>query len=141
MSIHQDQKIESKDEERGIVRFLRDHPDFFERHPELLADMLLPHETGSAVSLVERQVSVLREQWDDFKKKLQQLEEQIDKLSEQRKGIESQLADPVIYSEDNKGKLTQLLRDKGELDQSLEQTEEQWMKISEELEAAEAAQT
>ena len=73
MSIQQDQKIESKDEERDIVRFLRDHPDFFERHQELLADMLLPHETGSAVSLVERQVSVLREQRDDYKKKLQQL--------------------------------------------------------------------
>ena len=73
MTIQQDQKIESKDEERDIVRFLREHPDFFERHQELLAEMLLPHETGSAVSLVERQVSVLREQRDDYKKKLQQL--------------------------------------------------------------------
>ena len=73
MSIQQDKKIESKDEERDIVRFLRDHPDFFERHQDLLADMLLPHESGSAVSLVERQVSVLREQRDDYKKKLQQL--------------------------------------------------------------------
>ena len=73
MSIRQDKKIESKDEERDIVRFLRHHPDFFEHHQDLLADMLLPHETGSAVSLVERQVSVLREQRDDYKKKLQQL--------------------------------------------------------------------
>lgn len=73
MSIQQDKKIESKDEERDIVRFLRDHPDFFEHHQDLLADMLLPHETGSAISLVERQVSVLREQRDDYKKKLQQL--------------------------------------------------------------------
>jgi uncharacterized protein YigA (DUF484 family) len=73
MSIQQDQKIESKNEERDIVRYLRDHPDFFERHQDLLADMLLSHESGSAVSLVERQVSVLREQRDDHKKKLQQL--------------------------------------------------------------------
>ncbi|NNF95766.1 MAG: DUF484 family protein [Halobacteria archaeon] len=73
MSIQQDQKIESKDEERDTVRFLRDHPDFFERHQDLLADMLLPHETGNAISLVERQVSVLRDQRDDYKKKLQQL--------------------------------------------------------------------
>ena len=73
MSIQQDQKIESKDEERDIVRYLRDHPDFFERHQDLLADMLLPHETGSAISLVERQVSVLRDQRDEYKKKLQQL--------------------------------------------------------------------
>ena len=73
MSSQQDQKIEIKDTERDIVRFLRDHPDFFERHQDLLADMLLPHETGGAVSLLERQVSVLREQRDDYKKKLQQL--------------------------------------------------------------------
>lgn len=73
MSSQQDQKIEIKDTEREMVRYLRDHPDFFERHPELLADMLLPHDTGGAVSLLERQVSVLREQRDDYKKKLQQL--------------------------------------------------------------------
>ena len=73
MSIQQDKKVESKDEERDVVRFLRGHPDFFERHLDLLADMLLPHETGSAVSLVERQVSVLREQRDEYKKKLQHL--------------------------------------------------------------------
>lgn len=73
MSSQQDQKIEIKDTERDVVRYLRDHPDFFERHQDLLADMLLPHETGGAVSLLERQVSVLREQRDDNKKKLQQL--------------------------------------------------------------------
>jgi len=73
MSSQQDQKIDIKDTERDIVRYLRDHPDFFERHQDLLADMLLPHETGGAVSLLERQVSVLREQRDDNKKKLQQL--------------------------------------------------------------------
>ena len=66
--------------------------------------------------------------------------QQIDKLTEQRDHIESQLADPAIYGEDHKEKLTQLLRDKGELDQTLENSEEQWMEISEELEAAEAAQ-
>jgi len=73
MSSQQDQKIDIKDTERDIVRYLRDHPDFFERHQGLLADMLLPHETGGAISLLERQVSVLREQRDDNKKKLQQL--------------------------------------------------------------------
>ena len=73
MSSQQDQKIDIKDTERDIVRYLRDHPDFFERHQGLLADMLLPHETGGAISLLERQVSVLREQRDDYKKKLQQL--------------------------------------------------------------------
>ena len=73
MSSQQDKKIDIKDTERDVVRFLRDHPDFFEQHQDLLVDMLLPHHTGGAVSLIERQVTVLREQRDDYKKKLQQL--------------------------------------------------------------------
>lgn len=73
MSIQQEQSRDDKEFERAIVRYLRDHPDFFERHLDLLADMLLPHQTGSAVSLIERQVSVLREQRDEHKHKLQSL--------------------------------------------------------------------
>ncbi|MGD8927252.1 MAG: DUF484 family protein, partial [Thioalkalispiraceae bacterium] len=42
-------------------------------HRDLLADMVLPHESGEAVSLIERQVSILREQKDEHKQKLQQL--------------------------------------------------------------------
>lgn len=59
--------------ERQLIKYLRDHPDFFERHPELLADMTLPHTTGGAISLIERQVSVLREQKEAVRSKLQSL--------------------------------------------------------------------
>jgi uncharacterized protein YigA (DUF484 family) len=58
------------DEER-IERYLGLNPDFFERHQALLARMRLPHmRTGSTVSLVERQVEVLREQKSDSDKRL-----------------------------------------------------------------------
>ena len=58
------------DEER-IERFLTLNPDFFERHQPLLARMRLPHmRTGSTVSLVERQVEVLREQKTDADRRL-----------------------------------------------------------------------
>jgi uncharacterized protein YigA (DUF484 family) len=58
------------DEER-IERYLSLNPDFFERHQPLLARMRLPHiRTGSTVSLVERQVEVLREQKTDADKRL-----------------------------------------------------------------------
>jgi hypothetical protein len=58
------------DEER-IERYLNLNPDFFERHQALLARMRLPHmRTGSTVSLVERQVEVLREQKSDADKRL-----------------------------------------------------------------------
>jgi hypothetical protein len=58
------------DEER-IERYLNLNPDFFERHQPLLSRMRLPHmRTGSTVSLVERQVEVLREQKSDSDKRL-----------------------------------------------------------------------
>jgi uncharacterized protein YigA (DUF484 family) len=58
------------DEER-IERYLSLNPDFFERHLPLLARMRLPHmRSGSTVSLVERQVEVLREQKADSDKRL-----------------------------------------------------------------------
>jgi len=56
--------------EKSVVRYLQKNPEFFSREPELLANMLLAHESGSAISLVERQVAVLRQQKDDLKKQL-----------------------------------------------------------------------
>jgi uncharacterized protein YigA (DUF484 family) len=47
--------------EADIAAFLRDHPDFFLRHGDVLVKLRLPHPSGSAISLVERQIEVLRE--------------------------------------------------------------------------------
>lgn len=65
--------------EHDIVHYLRDHPDFFEQHQSLLADMVLSHNSGTAVSLIERQVTILREQKDDARSKLHSLIEVADK--------------------------------------------------------------
>lgn len=48
-------------EDQQVYRYLRDHPAFFQHHPELLARMRLPHSQRGAVSLVERQMEILRE--------------------------------------------------------------------------------
>jgi uncharacterized protein YigA (DUF484 family) len=48
--------------ESVVADYLKSHPDFFERHPLILLGLKLPHRTGgSAISLVERQVSMLRQ--------------------------------------------------------------------------------
>lgn len=45
-----------------IGEFLRLNPDFFVRHPELLAEISVPHPfSGQAISLGERQVLALRD--------------------------------------------------------------------------------
>jgi len=63
-------------DEASIVEFLRQHPDFFEHHPQLLAFIKLNHQTGgntATVSLIERQVAVLREQNRNLECKLMEL--------------------------------------------------------------------
>jgi uncharacterized protein YigA (DUF484 family) len=56
-----------------IHHYLANNPDFFERHAELLGTLRLPHSSGAAVSLVERQVSVLRQKDLKHERKLKEL--------------------------------------------------------------------
>lgn len=62
--------IDNPLDEQQILDHLRSNPDFFERHTELLTELKLPHPSGTAVSLIERQVAALREQNDQLKSKL-----------------------------------------------------------------------
>jgi uncharacterized protein YigA (DUF484 family) len=60
-------------DEDTVMRYLRDNPDFFGRHPMLLTDLSLPHDSGQAISLVERQVAILRERNIDMRRRLTHL--------------------------------------------------------------------
>jgi uncharacterized protein YigA (DUF484 family) len=59
----------------SVADYLQTHPDFFERNAALLAKLRLPHmrDSGATVSLVERQVEVLRERNQAFERKLKEL--------------------------------------------------------------------
>lgn len=59
--------------EADVAAYLRAHEDFFEHNPELLAELRVPHHAGSAISLIERQVAVLREQNHQLRRQLQEL--------------------------------------------------------------------
>lgn len=59
--------------EDTVHDYLMDNPDFFERHSDLLGTLRLPHSSGAAVSLVERQVSVLRQKDLKHERKLREL--------------------------------------------------------------------
>ena len=66
--------VESGSDEEQIVAHLVAHPEFFERHPGVLTRLKLPHQRGSAaISLVERQVLVLRENHAALELKLHEL--------------------------------------------------------------------
>ena len=60
-------------DEDDIRDFLVENPDYFQRHPDLLSLLQVPHASGAAVSLVERQVSVLRERNVDLRHRLRDL--------------------------------------------------------------------
>jgi uncharacterized protein len=49
-------------DEHTIAQYLQQHPDLFDRHPQLLTRLRLQHpRNGTTISLIERQVDVLRE--------------------------------------------------------------------------------
>jgi uncharacterized protein YigA (DUF484 family) len=58
-----------------VAEYLQTYPDFFERNGPLLAKLRLPHlrDAGATVSLVERQVEVLRDRNHSLERKLKEL--------------------------------------------------------------------
>ena len=64
---------EQRREEEQVKDFLLAHPDFFSRHPDILESLALPHDSGKAISLVERQVAVLRQRNVELRHRLNEL--------------------------------------------------------------------
>lgn len=67
-----------------VAEYLQRFPDFFERHAALLGKLRLPHTrtSGQTVSLIERQVDVLRERNQGLERKLKELVD-VARLNEQ----------------------------------------------------------
>ncbi|HEY3700042.1 MAG TPA: DUF484 family protein [Spongiibacteraceae bacterium] len=87
-----------------VAGYLRLHPDFFLKRPDLLTDIEVAHPAGGAVSLLERQVSILRERNMDMRHRLNNLLENArtnDRLFEQTKQlvlhlVEAQTLDQIV---------------------------------------------
>ncbi|WP_296260819.1 MULTISPECIES: DUF484 family protein [unclassified Pseudomonas] len=60
-------------EAEAVAAWLQQHPDFFAEHDELLTAMRIPHQRGDTVSLVERQLKLLRERNIEMRHRLSQL--------------------------------------------------------------------
>jgi len=59
--------------EDHVRNYLKENGDFLQRNPDLLDHLHVSHASGSAVSLVEKQVSVLRERNMDMRHRLNTL--------------------------------------------------------------------
>ena len=69
----EERPVPGDETERQVADYLTGHPEFFERHADLLAGLRIPHQPGDAVSLVERQLGLLRAQADQLRAQLQGL--------------------------------------------------------------------
>ncbi|MBL4900887.1 MAG: ABC transporter ATP-binding protein, partial [Colwellia sp.] len=67
--------------------------------------------------------------------KIKNLELQMENLQVQKEQLQTQLADPGMYVEKNKFELKTLLKKQAETEKPLQQLEEQWLLLNEELES------
>ena len=66
------QQSEQIDETR-IIQYLQDNPDVLMKYPDIFSALAIPHQTGAATSLVERQLKLLREENLSLKSKIDEL--------------------------------------------------------------------
>lgn len=64
------QAEEAEVSEAQVAAYLKAHPEFFIGQDDLITELSLPHESGKAISLLERQVTVLRERGLEARQKL-----------------------------------------------------------------------
>ena len=82
--------------------YLKQNGDFLQRNPDMLDHLHISHASGSAVSLVEKQVSVLRERNIDMRHRLNALTANArdnDKLYEQTRSLVLALLDAASLDE------------------------------------------
>ena len=88
----------TQEEEQQMLDFLARTPDFFVRHAEVLENMPIRHGSGGAVSLIERQVQVLRDNNERLNARLEQLLDTARHNEARVKGINA-LAQNLIRSD------------------------------------------
>jgi len=64
---------EKRVDELKLIALLKENPGILQKHPELLASLEIPHQSGAAASLIERQVVVLRENLKKTERRLREL--------------------------------------------------------------------
>ncbi len=60
-------------DEAKVVQYLQHNPEVLMAYPEVFSSLVIPHKTGGATSLVERQLKLLRENNQSLKVKIDEL--------------------------------------------------------------------
>jgi ATP-binding cassette subfamily F protein 3 len=119
---------------------LDDYPKWLsEQNRQAVADSTDTEKNGdvenSALARKDRKRSEaeLRKRLQPLRTRVNQAETKLEALHSARAELERQLADPEIYSEQNKSKLRECLLEKADVDKQCDDVETEWMQASEEL--------
>ncbi len=97
--------------------------------------------TAGARKERKRLAAEQRRKFQPLKDSLKKLETALEKHQQRQKELEALLADSELYQDHRKEELKQRLTEKSALDRLLRETEENWLEISEKLEAAQITET
>ncbi|GGX47369.1 ATP-binding cassette domain-containing protein [Saccharospirillum salsuginis] len=126
-----------------VTEYSGDLDDYFQmllKQPETLKR----RETEVAAPTVDKktlrqQKAAERERLKPLMRKLKKIETDLDKAQQRLNDIENQLGDTSLYEEDRKDSLQARLKEQGEWRETVDALEQEWLSLSEELEAAEAS--
>lgn len=126
-----------------VTEYSGDLEDYFQmllKQPETLKR----RETEVATPTVDKkalrqQKAAERERLKPLLRKLKKVESDLDKAQQRLNEVETQLADTALYEEGRKETLQSRLREQAQCRETVDNLEQEWLSLSEELEAAEAS--
>lgn len=95
----QHQQDSTQADERQLIKLLKQNPDILQRHPQLLQSLEISHQAEGAVSLIERQVFVLRDKLKAHDKRMHGLME-IARANERLAGSHHRIAVNLLGARD-----------------------------------------
>lgn len=96
-----------------------------------------PTTTAEQKKTDKREAAQLRQKLAPLNKQLKTLEKKIEELQKTNNTLDMQLADTSLYSEENKANLQQLLKQKSDTENQIEETELTWLTVQEQIEMIE----
>jgi uncharacterized protein YigA (DUF484 family) len=70
-----EQQQSDQTDEAKVIQYLQKNPEVLMTYPEVFSSLEIPHQTGGAISLVERQLKMLRDENNSLKIKIEELVE------------------------------------------------------------------
>ena len=67
------QPVETQTDEARVISYLQDNPAILMDYPHIFSSLSIPHQTGGATSLLERQLKLLRDENQQLRSKIDEL--------------------------------------------------------------------